>query len=219
MSERMRESLSALMDDAADDLELARVLKAMDEDDEVSDAWSRYHLVSAVLRGSDLGTAQVSRPVEIDVEASAFTAAPDELGDAEPTAEAAPGARGLRAWGSFAAAASVTLAIVVALQWPGAGPEAPAVASAQAPDTGPVRTDTRSVLAASRGGAAAQRPPGTLRIPSPFSSAPVRAARSEAERQVDAYMIHHAEYSAANSASGMVPFARYAAFEGGRRAP
>lgn len=217
MSERMRESLSALMDDAADDLELARVLKAMDEDDEVSDAWSRYHLVSAVLRGGDVGTAEVSRPVEIDVEAPAFVEAPEEL--AEPVADAAPNARGLPAWTSFAAAASVTLAIVVALQWPGAGSEAPAVVSAPVTDTGPVRTDTRSVLAASRGGAAVQRPPETLRIPSPFARAPARAARSEAERQVDAYMIHHAEYSAANSASGMVPFARYAAFEGGRRAP
>jgi len=113
----------------------------------------------------------------------------------------------------------VTLAIVVVLQWAGVEPDAPELAATPAADTGPVRTDARSVLPAARGAGAVARPPETLRIPSPFVAAPLPAAASEAERQVDAYMLYHAEYSAANSASGMVPMARYAAFEGGRRAP
>lgn len=218
MSERLRESLSALMDDAADDLELARVLRAMDEDDEVSDTWARYHLVSAVLRSAETGAAGVHGPVAIDVEAPEFEQA--RASDAEPAPVPAQALRALPAWTrSFAAAASVTLVIVVALQWLGTEQDAPTLASASTPDTGPVRTDTRSVLPAARGGIAPVRPPEALRIPSPFASAPVPAAASEMERQVDAYMLYHAEYSAANSASAMVPMARYAAFEGGRRAP
>ncbi|MEE4300934.1 MAG: sigma-E factor negative regulatory protein [Pseudomonadales bacterium] len=218
MSERLRESLSALMDDAADDLELARVLRAMDEGEEVSETWSRYHLVSAVLRGGEPGTTDVRGPVAIDVEAPAFAPAPDELAD-DDAEVAAQGRRGPPAWASFAAAASVTLAIVVALQWPGAGPDTPALASTPAPDTGRVVTDRRSVLTAAVGETGARRPPETLRIPPRFATAPTRPVRSEAERQVDAYMLYHAEYSAANSASGMVPFARYASFEGGRSRP
>ncbi len=50
MSESLKESLSALMDDEADDLELRRVLKRLPEDSELQEVWARYHLVSASLR-------------------------------------------------------------------------------------------------------------------------------------------------------------------------
>jgi sigma-E factor negative regulatory protein RseA len=50
MSDSLKESLSALMDDEADDLELRRVLKILPEQPELEQVWARYHLVSASLK-------------------------------------------------------------------------------------------------------------------------------------------------------------------------
>lgn len=47
----LAESLSALMDNQASELELQRVLKASELDLAVKNTWSRYQLVGAVLRG------------------------------------------------------------------------------------------------------------------------------------------------------------------------
>ncbi len=52
MSENLRQSLSALMDDETDILETRRCLQQLDDDG--SSAWSRYHVVSAVLKGEKL---------------------------------------------------------------------------------------------------------------------------------------------------------------------
>lgn len=239
MSERLRESLSALMDDEADDLELGRVLRAMDTDDGVvRDTWARYQAVSAVLRGLPIpargdGFADVLANADLaDDDAtdddgilypraldSEGPAADDEHGTGLLRAAAEGGGRGrVRPWLSFATAASVTLAAVLAFQYQG-GDEAPAarVATAAGPSS-PVMTDLSAVSQASLGSAsgsanrAAQRPL-SLRIPSPLGRGDAREP-STARRQVDAYMLYHAEMSALNSRSGMMPFARYAAFEG-----
>jgi negative regulator of sigma E activity len=49
-AESIRESLSAVMDDAAQPLELKRVLKASQDDEQVRLQWSRYQLASAALK-------------------------------------------------------------------------------------------------------------------------------------------------------------------------
>lgn len=50
MSQNARESLSVLMDNEGDDLELRRVLKAIEEEPDAADAWRRYHLMRSLLR-------------------------------------------------------------------------------------------------------------------------------------------------------------------------
>lgn len=45
------ESLSALMDNEASELELQRLLKALDADPELKATWSRYQVASAGLKG------------------------------------------------------------------------------------------------------------------------------------------------------------------------
>lgn len=50
VSDSRKEELSALMDGEASELELRRVLKDLDEHDELGACWSRYHSVRAVLR-------------------------------------------------------------------------------------------------------------------------------------------------------------------------
>ncbi|PUA26535.1 MAG: mucA [Cellvibrio sp. 79] len=47
----LAESLSALMDNEASELELQRLLKALDADPEVKTTWSRYQVASAGLKG------------------------------------------------------------------------------------------------------------------------------------------------------------------------
>ena len=49
MSELDKESLSALLDDEADELSLPRLLKSYDRDPEIAEKWRRYSLVQAIL--------------------------------------------------------------------------------------------------------------------------------------------------------------------------
>lgn len=51
MSEKLRESLSASIDDEADEFELRRVLDEMEKDEHLRDTWERYHLIGALMRG------------------------------------------------------------------------------------------------------------------------------------------------------------------------
>lgn len=50
MNENLQETLSALMDNEADDLELRRLLKKLSEDKTLQEKWARYHLLSACLK-------------------------------------------------------------------------------------------------------------------------------------------------------------------------
>ena len=49
MSEHKKESLSALLDNEADDLELRRVLNSYESDPETRAIWARYSLAQALL--------------------------------------------------------------------------------------------------------------------------------------------------------------------------
>ena len=46
----MKEKISALLDGEADDLERERVLRALDNDPELSATWERYHLLGTAIR-------------------------------------------------------------------------------------------------------------------------------------------------------------------------
>lgn len=56
----LAESISALMDNQASELELQRILKASEQDAEVKATWSRYQIASAALRGELKGSEQTS---------------------------------------------------------------------------------------------------------------------------------------------------------------
>lgn len=49
-SDQILESLSAMADSEASEIELRRILRELDEDDSVLDRWQRYNLVGAVMR-------------------------------------------------------------------------------------------------------------------------------------------------------------------------
>jgi sigma-E factor negative regulatory protein RseA len=54
MNERLRQSLSAVVDGEADAFELRRVLDELERDPELRAAWMRYHLIGSVIRGEHL---------------------------------------------------------------------------------------------------------------------------------------------------------------------
>ncbi|MEQ8953112.1 MAG: sigma-E factor negative regulatory protein [Gammaproteobacteria bacterium] len=104
MSESLKESLSALLDNEADQLELRRVLKAVQQDPELLATWQRYSTVQALLRDgamplSDDFAARVARAID---------------------AERPPRSAGLAPWqqnlAKLAIAASVAAVFFVALQ-------------------------------------------------------------------------------------------------------
>lgn len=204
MTERLRESLSALMDDEADDLELGRVLRAMEAgDEEVRETWSRYQLVSAVLSGLPMTASEPAAPLAVEFDGQEGSRAAVAGSHAPPRS---------RHWMSFAAAATVTLAVVLGWQWQDTPENVPTTASTSLP-SGPVRSDPRGILNAAVGGESALAAQSSVRNPVAIPLRQVAPDRA-AGHQVDAYMLYHAELSALNARSGMMPFARYASFEG-----
>ncbi len=97
--EALQETLSAVMDNEADELELRRVLAACGEDAELRSTWSRYQLARSVMHR------EPTLP-KLDIAAAVSAALADEA--APPKAEKGP----WRMVGRLAVAALVTLAVL-----------------------------------------------------------------------------------------------------------
>lgn len=105
--EALQESLSAVMDNEADELELRRVLGASD-DAEMRATWSRYQVARAVMH-KDLLVPQ------LDIAAAVSAALAD---DATPAAEQKKVVRGpWRSLGRVAVAATVTVAVLAGVRF------------------------------------------------------------------------------------------------------
>ncbi len=109
LAEQMRESISAMVDGEAQQLEMQRMLKASESDASVRDQWQRYQMASSLLkRQAD----QVSLDAEL---ADRVLVALSE--EAELQQESAPKAT---AWwkpvGGFAVAASLSMMMVLGVQ-------------------------------------------------------------------------------------------------------
>ncbi len=117
MSEKLRESLSAIVDDEADEFELRRVLDELEKNSELKTSWDRYHLIGSVMRHEYPERATLLREKvwqaldmeQIEVEKDA----------AEPIIESATGSAGRTPWlgrlTGLGVAASVALAVVLGL--------------------------------------------------------------------------------------------------------
>ncbi|WP_241521115.1 sigma-E factor negative regulatory protein [Kineobactrum sediminis] len=195
MTERLRESLSALMDDEANELELERVLSQIGEDDELRSTWVRYNAARAAV------TAQPVVNLNLDISRRVSAAI---------AAEAAAASSGTSAWqrllrpvGSFAVAASVTATVVFGgqqlFQAGGGDPDfaSPLPAAGVSP-VGFVNSVGAMPVRASY---------GTQPIPQLQPAA--RTAYKELARQrMEQYMQEHAGQAALNSPQGLVPYAR-----------
>ena len=190
MSEMMRESLSALLDEEANELELERVLARIAGDPELRRTWVRYNLQRAVAGG------QYPSHLELDVSARVRAAVTGPGRGA-----ASPGQRFLRPLASLAVAASVAAAVVFGgqhlAQLEAANYSRQAVASSASPVG----------LVNSLGATSVQASYGTQSVP--VLQPATRIAYQELARQrLNRYTQQHAEHAALNSPSGLVSFAR-----------
>ena len=112
MSHNARESLSALMDNEGDELELRRVLKSLDDEPDAAEAWRRYHLMRSLMR----------RETEVDVGVDLSAGIRSRLVDEPaPAVDAfpAPGAarRSLPFARGAGIAAAVSLMVITGVQF------------------------------------------------------------------------------------------------------
>jgi sigma-E factor negative regulatory protein RseA len=198
MNDRMLESLSALMDNQANELELERILAQVPGDTQLRQAWSRFNLAQHAMHG--LPAAHLDWDISNRVQAALETT-PVE-GTAAPSVFRQRMVRSLQ---SFAVAASVAATVVIGgrqlvevSQTTPYVPDRPAVASAS-----PV------TLLNSRGATAVRTASYDGIPPIPVLQPATRSAYQEITQQrMRKYMQEHAEQAALNSPQGLVPFAR-----------
>lgn len=197
MSERMRESLSALMDDEADELELERVLAQIGDSGELRQTWHRYNVIRTAISGQQL--AHLNMDISAQVR-QALTSG--EGGWTATVPRESLGQRMLRPVASFAVAASVAATVVIGGQQlaqlgDDPYPDARAVASSASP-VGMVNSLGATSVQASYGNQAV-----------PVLQPATRTAYQELARQrMQKYLQEHAEHAALNTPQGLIPFAR-----------
>jgi sigma-E factor negative regulatory protein RseA len=196
MTDNIRESLSALMDDEATDFELERVLKQSVADDEVRDIWSRYNLA----RHSSHAVAV--EHLNWDISKQVRAALADEVVDAHG---ARPGhvKRVLRPLASFAVAASVAATVVLG------GQQLAQVGGADPYDQGSALVNISPPVGI-------RNIAGATPVPASYGNQEVRvlrpmtptAYRDLAQQRLSKYSQEHAEQAALNSPQGLISYAR-----------
>ncbi|MEE4278031.1 MAG: RseA family anti-sigma factor [Halieaceae bacterium] len=193
MSASNREVLSALLDDEARELELRRLLRELDRDDDQSrqlqGEWYRQHLIRAALQGDQ------------PRHAPDFSLRVAEAVAAEAMAEEPAAAGWRRALGSMAVAASVAAVVVLGGQQLSDGVD-DAVRVAPLP-SGVVNT---------LGAVPVQASFGTRAVPT-LEPADRTAYRELARQRLRRYSQEHAEHASLNTPQGLVPFARVPVIE------
>ena len=206
MSEHLRESVSALMDGEADELELRRLLAA-DNSDKVNSSWSSYHLVRDTLQNTEEGSEflhldisqQVSRAI-----AEEGTSIVESSDQSNPWWKPAAG---------FAVAASVAVVVVFGVQTadqsnPGLDSNS-IVASSQPVSSNRVYPVQAASMQASSTGAVSL---SSSELPGD-NAATKAAADLEAQKRLEKYILRHTERAALNNGQGVISFARVASFE------
>lgn len=219
--QRLNESLSALVDGEASELEVQRLLKESDVSGSSSAAdlaqrWSRYQLAANVLRGDKVA------PVDLGLAASISAAIAEEpplTGATEPAAanDASDGAARSRWWRPLsrgAVAATVAFAAILGVQQIQspqtvgdmlAGGERPAQQAVQSvPQPSGFLVPTLNTRAVST---APQLVPEQRAGVGPALQVQV-APSPELMRHLNRVMIEHSEQAARVGSQGMVPFAR-----------
>ena len=113
MSEKLKEAVSAAIDDEADEFELRRVLDEVHKDPDLKQAWERYHLVGAVLREEHRSAdGSLRERVWAELDIAADQSEPVVLSEAARSAPQSTGGRLNRLTG-VAVAATVALAVVL----------------------------------------------------------------------------------------------------------
>lgn len=189
MNDRLRESVSALMDGEADELELRRLLAS--DDGVVRTAWRDFHLTRDSMHGVDMQFAH------IDISQRVQVALADEL--------AAAPARNIRWWrpvASFAVAASVATVVAVGARHFSSDVDGgSAIAQASTP-----ATSGRVFVAP------VQQSVGNVAVSATINDSAVPQNSLDpdqlAQQRLQQYLLEHSERAALNNGQGVITFAR-----------
>ena len=197
MNEKMGESLSALMDDEANELELERVLSKISDDDELRLSWSRFSQTQHAIHGHQLAhlDCDISRRVQLAIGNGLESVS-------EPEAEGIK-QRLMRPLISLAVAASVTATVVIG------GQQLALVSGVDSQETNhSVATSASPVgMLNSLGATTVLASYGSQAVPA-LQPATRTAYRELAQQRMRKYMQDHAEQASLNSPQGLVPYAR-----------
>lgn len=199
MNDRMYESLSALMDNEANELELERVLVQVASDAGLRQAWVRYNLTRHAVHGHSV--AYVDLDISARVQSALAGSQMDVSGHRGTLAVFKQ--RMLRPIVSFAVAASVAATVVIG----GQQLAQVGVADPYGIDRPMANGASPVGMLNSLGATAMQASYGTQ--PVPVLQPATRTAYQElAQQRLRRYMQEHVEQAALNSPQGLVPFAR-----------
>ncbi len=185
MTEKLKESLSALYDGEAEQLEARRALKSGASEPELETQWEHYSLIGDVIRGQGDGVGQ------IDLSAGVMQAL--ESSEGESTAKHS--VHWSRRWYAQAAvAAGVAFTLMIGLNTQPA--ETPVLAEQAPIEFSPATISNPLALQA---GVAVQQ---QMQTPA------AQAIQAQLQKEIEAYIIRHAEHSAASGQQGLLPLAR-----------
>ncbi len=198
----LKQSLSALIDNEADELELRRVLNASN-DPELRASWSRYQIARASMH-NEAFAAQVDLSANI---MAAIEAEPALVAAQAEPAEAvvkSTSVFGMPWIGRVAVAASVTLAVLGGVRFYNQDAVQQGAILAQSEQRLPATSQSQSpvVLASYRAEGEA-----------PIAEA-VSGQDSWYERRLPSYLRQHAQQTSANKTESGLPYARAASLEG-----
>ncbi len=215
----VRESLSALMDGEANELEARRVLQALSADTQLRDSWHRYHLAAQAMRRE--------LPVQLEDFSSQISAAIEA--EKLSTGALSTVKKFLSSVGRGAIAASVAVVAIVASQhlyFNAATAELgdPALSTASSGVSSDYRPEyqlpagfqapTVSARNASTGSVANTNQPRTLLVIN--QPRPDALTEQQIEQYLNQMMQAHTEQASLNSSQGMLPFARLPQQQDGR---
>jgi sigma-E factor negative regulatory protein RseA len=222
MSEQNRphnlaESISALMDNQASELELQRILKASEQDAEVKATWARYQVASAALRGEQT-------PVFTAAAMSDFSARMSAAIDAEDALVAQPAAKPQQGWryqlGRVALVASVAGGMILGVGELNLGAAVSTQVASNAPAVAPAVVDQAVTLPSGINSpmintrtVAVQtgyetRPQENRRVMFQPRQASAVVSDEEVSRYVNQMIKEHSDNAAMNSGQGVLPYAR-----------
>lgn len=214
---QLNETLSALMDDEASELEVHRLLRETQQDEELRERWHRYHLARAAIKGEPVSA------VTMDF-ADGIREAVSRLDFDEPVRQDRSQVSKPAAWksnvGRLAIAASVAAVVLVGaqqLQLGGFGVGTQEEFAQQAPEPihvapSSINIPTINVQNVSGGDVLPRN-----QYPRAFDYSPNIQQQQLQDEQIRHYirhlMIEHAESAAQNSGSGLLPYTRVPVIE------
>lgn len=192
MTDKLKESLSAVIDGEADEFELRRVFDEAARNNELTETWHRYHLISTIMCGEEPASPSLRDSVlqamsdeseQLENEGLSLVSGSDVIAvDKSASKGRRSGALGPVL--GMAVAAAVAMAVVVFVD-PGSNSELPTLADNPA-----------------------------LELATPASTTLASDTRDEDTQRTQAYLIHHVQQTAMNRGR-VVSFAKVATYEQG----